>query len=151
VRVVPDTDFPDRFRQLERAFLGREEDNLREVEVAWARPRGRDVVVKFVGVDSPEEARKLQGESVWVPREEAVPLEEGSYYIPDLLGMEVVDEEGEVLGVLEDVWALPANDVYVVRRGGKEVLLPATEEVVREVDVKARRIVVRLLEGLEWS
>ena len=151
VRVLPETDFPERFLGLKKAFLGRDDDDLREVEVAWAKPRVRDVVVKFVGIDSPEEAEELRDLRIWVPREEALPLEEDSYYIPDLLGMEVVTEEGEFLGTLEDVWSLPANDVYIVRREGRELLLPATGEVVREVNIKARRMVVRLLEGLEWS
>jgi len=151
VRVLPETDSLERFLGLKRAFLGRDDDDLREVEVAWAKPRARDVVVKFVGIDSSEEAEKLRDLRIWVPREEALPLEEDSYYIPDLLGMEVVTEEGEFLGTLEDVWSLPANDVYIVRKEGKELLLPATGEVVREVDIGARRMVVRLLEGLEWS
>ena len=151
VRVLPETDSPERFLGLKKAFLGRDDDDLREVEVAWAKPRVRDVVVKFVGIDSPEEAEELRDLRIWVPREEALPLEEDSYYIPDLLGMEVVTEEGEFLGTLEDVWSLPANDVYIVRREGRELLLPATGEVVREVNIKARRMVVRLLEGLEWS
>jgi len=149
--VLPETDSLERFLGLKRAFLGRDDDDLREVEVAWAKPRARDVVVKFVGIDSSEEAEKLRDLRIWVPREEALPLEEDSYYIPDLLGMEVVTEEGEFLGTLEDVWSLPANDVYIVRKEGKELLLPATGEVVREVDIGARRMVVRLLEGLEWS
>lgn len=151
VRVLPETDSPERFLGLGRAFLGRDEGELREAEIAWAKVRERDVVVKFVGVDSPEQAEELRELRIWVPREEALPLEEDSYYIPDLLGMEVVTEEGELLGTLEEVWTLPANDVYVVRRGRRELLLPATAEVVREVDLEARRIVVRLLEGLEWS
>lgn len=149
--MLPETDSLERFLGLKRAFLGRDDDDLREVEVAWAKPRARDVVVKFVGIDSSEEAEKLRDLRIWVPREEALPLEEDSYYIPDLLGMEVVTEEGEFLGTLEDVWSLPANDVYIVRKEGKELLLPATGEVVREVDIGARRMVVRLLEGLEWS
>ncbi|MBX6394541.1 MAG: 16S rRNA processing protein RimM, partial [Alicyclobacillaceae bacterium] len=85
-----------------------------------------------------------------VPESELVPLPEGTYYIHQLVGCEVVDEEGVRLGELAEVLQPGANDVYVVRRPGRrDLLLPAIPSVIKQVSVEEKRIVVSLLEGLE--
>ena len=85
---------------------------------------------------------------VQVPREEAIPLEEGEYYYFQLVGLTVETESGERLGRLAEVLETGANDVYVVRGPRGEVLLPAVEDVIRQVDLESRRVVVRLLPGM---
>ncbi len=147
VRVVAEGPFQDAVPQLPRVSLvgpwGTEERQVESVR----RTQGA-FLVKLAGVDDRAAAERLRGAEVCVPRESAPPLPEGTYYVADLLGASVVTEAGEPVGTLEDVLHGPAHDVYVVRTGGKEVLLPAVREVVREVSADCRRIVVRLVPGL---
>ena len=147
VRVVPDTDFPERLRGLRVVWLvGSWGEEPRRVESV--RRAGDAFLFKLEGVDDRGAAERLRGAQVCVPREEAAPHPEGTYYVADLLGFQVVTEAGAVLGVLEEVLRGPAHDVYVVRGPGGEVLLPAVREVVREVRVEDRQITVRPVPGL---
>ena len=83
-----------------------------------------------------------------VPEDRLVPLPENHYYIYQLIGLDVYTDEGELLGKLADVLPTGGNDVWVVRTEKGEVLLPAIRQVVRKVDLEAKRIVVHLLSGL---
>ncbi|MDR7417263.1 MAG: ribosome maturation factor RimM [Armatimonadota bacterium] len=146
VRVLPDTDFPDRFQALRRVLVAGPEGEV-PYEVESVRPHGRFFLVKLRGVEDREAAEALRGRELRIPGEEATPLPEGTYYVADILGLEVRTEDGEVLGWVREVLRTGANDVYVVA-GNREILLPAIEEVVREVNLEARCMVVRLLPGL---
>jgi 16S rRNA processing protein RimM len=106
------------------------------------------VLLKFEGVDDRTQAETLRGQWVWLPIEEAVPLEEGECYLHQLLHMRVVTEDGEELGEVVDLIETGANMVYVVRGTRGEILVPDIKEVVVDVDVGARQITVRLLDGL---
>ncbi len=148
VRVVPDTDFPERLKELQTVWVVRG----REVEaraVESVRRAGEAFLVKLAGAQSREEAERLRGAALCVPREERRALPEGTYYVSDLVGAEVRTEGGELVGHLVDVLRGAAHDVYVVHGPRGEVLLPAVREVVRQVRVAERRVVVRLLPGLE--
>jgi 16S rRNA processing protein RimM len=102
----------------------------------------------FRGYDSPEQAKALNGWFVKVPEEEVVPLPEGAYYWFELIGMEVFSEGGERLGTIVDIFETGSNDVYVLKHGGKEVYIPATKEVIMQVDRKTKRMVIHLIDGL---
>ena len=107
------------------------------------------VIVKFKGIDNINQIEKYKGCDLLVTREQAVPLEENENFIVDLIGMKVVTEEGEVLGILTDVLQTGANDVYVVEtEQKKEVLLPAIPSCIRKVDVEEAVMTVHILEGL---
>jgi 16S rRNA processing protein RimM len=142
------TDFPERFRSLTRVFLTSPRGKQLSCPVAGAQVRNGVPYLRFEGYDVPEKARELAGMLVQVPEEETVPLPEGSYYWYELIGMEVVSETGEALGVITDIFRTGSNDVYVVKRGRKEFSLPATREVIRQVDRKAKRMVIHVIEGL---
>ncbi len=116
--------------------------------VERAREHHGRLIVKFRDVESVEAAEGLRGSTLWMTRGEIGALGDDRWFVQDILGIEVVTDEGERLGTLAEVMHMPANDVYVVRGDGGEILLPATEEVVREVDVEAGRMVVHLIEGL---
>jgi len=105
-------------------------------------------ILELEGVGTCEAADRLRSRLMWVARDAVGPLESGRWFIQDLIGVEVYTDEGEHLGKLTEVMHMPANDVYVVRGTGGEVLLPAIQDVVREVDIEAGRMVVHLLEGL---
>jgi 16S rRNA processing protein RimM len=106
------------------------------------------LVVRFEGVSTRESAEALRSCSVWLTRGQVGPLAEGRYFVQDIIGLEVRTEDDENLGTVEDVLSMPANDVFVVRGRGEEILLPVIEDVILGVDVDAGRIVVRLIEGL---
>lgn len=153
IRIWPQTDFPDiRFQKGSRLLLflpGQEDAAPAEVEVVSARPQKNMYLLKLKGIDSMTEAEKLKGGSLKVKDEDRVPLEEGEYYVRDIVGCAVISDEGENLGVVTDVLTPGANDVWVVKRPkGKDLLLPVIDEVVLDVDLSAKQIKVHLLEGL---
>ncbi len=151
VRVEPLSDVPARFSDLRRVFLSPEGKNPaaggRPVNVAGVRWDRDALLVRFEGVDTPEEARKLQGWYLKVPATEAAPLPEGHFYIYQLIGLEVVDTHGNPVGRLKDVLRRPANDVFVVERAdGRELLVPAIREAVADVSPGDGRVVIRPME-----
>lgn len=163
VKVYPTTEEPQRFKKYKEVFLtgpaGKGgQQGIHEcmhkctykcVHIESVKFFKQMVIVKFKECTSMEEAERLRGAELYVPREKAVPLKENEYYISDLIGMQVESDEGVALGVLDDVMQTGANDVYVVKQpDGREILLPAIKECIRLVDVKARHITVHLMPGL---
>jgi len=148
MKIEPMTDFPERFKDLRRVYLVSPAGKEIVCTVRTVRYAGGVPYLLFGGYDSPEQARTLNGWLVKVPEEETVPLPEGSYYWFELIGMEVFSEGGDKLGTIVDIFETGSNDVYVVKRGRKEVYIPATQEVIRQVDRAARRMIIHLMDGL---
>jgi 16S rRNA processing protein RimM len=144
VKVEPLTDFPERFERGSRLWLAGTERAVQS-----SRWRGRHVYLKLEGVETRDAAEALRGgELRAAPR----PLAGADrYYLHDIIGLRVEDAKGEALGKVADVLSTGANDVYVVRSERGELLLPAIEDVVREIDVAGGRIVVEVLPGLEFQ
>ncbi len=139
------TDFPDRFSLLKTVYVG---DELTPAVLEGHRLQGGKIILKLEGCEDRENAAELQGKLVYVTLEEAVPLAEDEYYVYEIMGLEVWTTEGEFLGYVDEVLHTGSNDVYVVKNGRGEVLVPALSDVVREVDLERGRIEVRLMEGL---
>jgi 16S rRNA processing protein RimM len=148
MKIEPMTDFPERFNGLHRVHLVSPAGRELAVEVKSVRYAGATPLLLFDGYNSPEAAKSLNGWFVKIPEEEVVPLPEGTYYWFELIGMEVVEENGASFGTLVDIFETGSNDVYVVKRGDKEIYIPATREVVRLVDKKGKRMTIRVPEGL---
>lgn len=148
MKIEPMTDFPERFKGLRRVYLVSPAGKEIACEVRSVRYAGDVPFLLFAGYDSPEKAKTLNGWLVKVPEEETVPLPEGAYYWFELIGMEVVSESGEKLGKIVDIFETGSNDVYVMKQGRKETYIPATAEVVKQVDRKEKRMVIHLLDGL---
>ena len=147
VKVFPTTDDPARFLDLERVFLdtGKEKKELRVSAVRFFKNL---VIVKFDGLDRIEDVERWRGKGLYVAREDAVELEEGEYFIADLIGTEVYTKDGK-LGELKDVLQTGANDVYIVDSPQYgEVLIPAIRECILSVDTENNRMDVYLLPGL---
>lgn len=148
VKVYPTTDDARRFDVLERVLLDTGKE-LCELEIERVKYFKQYVIVKFVDVDDINEIEPYKGKSLYVTREEAVPLGENEYYIADLIGMEVYLEDGSFFGTLKDVMETGANDVYVIwTEDKKEVLVPAIKDCIKEVDVEHGKMKIHLLKGL---
>jgi 16S rRNA processing protein RimM len=147
VKVDSYTDFPERFAAGAVLVLG---DELEPLTVRESRPHKGHLLVGFEEIEGRDDAETLRGEWLYVPEHAASELGENVYWVHDILGMKVISDEGVALGVVDDVLFTGANEVYVVHRGvGKpDLLLPATDEVIRIVDVPGRRLTVHLIPGL---
>lgn len=151
LRLLPLTDYPDRFRPGLTLYPSPRVDrpgNGEKLVLEAIRPAQGFLVVRFLGIDSREAAVRLVGLYIQVPEEELVPLPAGSWYIYQLIGLEVTTENGRHLGHLREVIS-GANDVYVVERpDGRKLLWPATKEAVAAIEPELGRIVVRDIEEL---
>lgn len=146
VRAIILTDFPERFALLKTVYLGEE---ARPVCLEGYRMHRGQVLLKLAGYNTRAEAEGLREVLVQVPASEAMPLPEGTYYMHEILGLEAWTEAGEFLGEVVEILETGANDVYVLQGGPLgEILVPALESVVREVDLEAGRMLVRLPPGL---
>ena len=148
VKVNPFVDDVLRFDDLEKVYIRRNKE-IKELQVEEVKYHKNMVLVKFKGIDKVEDAELLRNFYLEVDRENAIELEEGEYFIADLLGINVLTEENEQLGKLEDIFNAGSSDIYVVKtEEGKQILLPAISEVVKEINLKENKIIVHLLEGL---
>ncbi len=147
VKVFPTTDDAGRFKRLGSVLLDTGKER-RRLEIQSVRFFKQFVIVKFRGIDSINDVEGYRGKSLLVPREDAVELGEDEYYIADLIGMDVLTEEGH-FGILKDVLETGANEVYIIDsdRCG-EVLVPAIRQCILDVDTKENRMKIRLMEGL---
>ena len=143
VYVTPATDFPERFVSIDEIFIktrtGWEKLKIAAGSMVSGRP-----VLRFEGIDNPEDAARLTNRTLAVPRDQVVELSHDTFYIFDLIGCEVFDDRsGVLLGKVTEVERYPANDVYVITTiDGKKVLFPATRDFVKNIDIKNKKITV---------
>lgn len=148
IRAVIHTDFPERFRKLKEVSILHNRDRF-TYHISHTYRYKQFIVIKFEEVQNMNEAEKLKGALIQIPKEDAVQLPEGSYYIFDIIGMRVSNLDGKELGEIVDVIKTKANDVYIVKpKDGKQILIPALKTVVREIDIKNRKMMVELPEGI---
>ena len=148
VKVYPTTDDPRRFRRLKEVVLdtGREKLNL---EIEGVKFFKQFVILKFKGLDNINDIEKYRQKSLYVTRKNAVRLQRDEYFIADLIGLKVQDEDGTELGTVKDVIETGANDVYEVEMAdGRSLPLPAIKQCILNVDVENGMMQVHVLEGL---
>lgn len=150
VRVEIFTDYPERMGQHDALYLApsRTPDDVTRWEVESVRPHKGVMLIKLVGCDHRQAAEELRGMLVQLPFEEAVPLEDDEYYYFQLEGIDVETETGEWLGRVAEVLEPGAHDVYVVVGPRGEILLPAIEDVILNLDLEAGKMLVRPLPGM---
>ena len=149
MKVFPTTDDVNRFKRLKNVLL-ETQDGHKELEIERVRFFKQFVIIKFKGCDSINDIEKYKGKSIFVTRENAVRLGKDEYFIADLIGLAVKDEDDVILGEIRDVLETGANDVYVVKRDGKkDLLIPAIKQCILDVDTAAGIMKVHLLEGLD--
>lgn len=148
VKVKPFTDDITRFDRLKKVYIEKKAVK-KEYEIEEVKYHKDMVLIKFKGIENPEQANLLRDMYLLVDREEEQPLEEGTYYIVDMIGIDVYTEEGELLGKLEDIFNTGSNDIYVVKDElGKQILLPAISDVIKQIDMENRKMIVHLISGL---
>lgn len=148
VKVVPFTDNLSRFGDLKAVYLETKK-GLETFEIEEVRYSKNTVLLKLKGIDDINIAEKYKNCYVKIDRKNAVELPEDTYFIVDLLNCEVYTEENEILGSIIEVYPTGSNDVYVVKNEqGKQILLPAISQVIKQVDIENKKIIVHLLDGL---
>lgn len=149
VKVVPWTDSPDDFEAVEKVFLKIKSEYM-PLTVKSVRYQKNNLIVKFREFDNINDVEAFKGATLYCDRDELGELPEGVYYIVDLIGLTVVSDEGDVVGVIADVFNTGANDIYDVKREGKKnLLLPVIDEVVKEIDMEKGQVTVHIMEGLD--
>ena len=148
VKVFPTTDDPNRFTELKKVYLDTGKELLK-LEIQNVKFFKQFVILKFKGIDNINDIEKYKRCSLLIDREDAVELEENEYFIADLIGLDVVLEDDSAFGTLKDVLETGANDVYIIdTKEHGEVLIPAIEECVLEVDIEANKMKIHLMNGL---
>ena len=137
------TDFPERFTPKQKVYI----DGC-AMTIERSQRHKRNIILKLAAVDSIEAVEKLRGRYLEIPHTQAYPLAEGQYYRFQIIGLEVWTTRGELLGVITDIQPTGSSDVYVVRGQDGEFLIPATEDVVKSVDLEKGRMIIEVIEGL---
>ncbi len=148
LKIKPLTDDITRFEDLEAVYIEKAKE-LIKYNIQEVKYNKNMVLLKLEGIDDISEAEKYKNCYIKINREDALTLEENSYFVVDIIGLEVYTEEEELLGKVIEVFSTGSNDVYTIKNSeGKEILLPAISEVIKKVDIPNKKIIVHLLEGL---
>ncbi len=148
VKVNPFTADITKFERL-KSILIEKEKKLIEIEIEEVKYSKNQVLLKLKGINTIEEAEKYRGCYIKIARKDLDELPKGTYFIADLIGLAVYTEEGILLGKIYDIYNSGANDIYVVKDAkGKQILLPAIKEVIKQIDIEQEKIIVHLLKGL---
>ena len=151
LKVIPLTDDITRFEDLKTVYI-QEKKDLVEFKIQDVKYSKNMVLLKLEGIDDIGEAEKFNNFYIKINRKDAVELEEDSYFIVDIIGCKVFTDENEFLGKVIDVFQTGSNDVYTVKNNeDKEILLPAIEDVIKDIDIANKKIVVKLMDGLIWK
>ncbi len=148
VKVNPYTDDITRFEQLETVYIDTKKD-LEEHTIEEVKYVKNMVLLKFKDINDINTAEKYRNFYIKIDRKDAVKLPENTYFITDLLGLDVYSDNGDLLGKVDDIFPTGSNDVYVVKNElGKQLLLPAIKQVIKNVDIENGKIIVHLIDGL---
>ena len=148
VKVGVITSFPEHFKKLKVLYIKTKVD-FEAYQVQQARVSAKFVFLKLDGISSIEDAEKLRSKEIYIKQDQLAVLKEGEYYIHDLVGIRVFDEQDNLIGQIEDVELAASNDNYVLlTQDGKSHLIPAIREIVKQVDIKNKRMTIHVMEGL---
>ena len=148
VKVNSFSEDPKRFEKLSTIYV-KEKSEYKEYVIERVAYSKNQVILKLKGIDHIDYAEKLRNMYIYIKRSDLEPLEEGTYYIADLIGLEVYEDNGKFLGNVDDIFNTKANSVYVVRTPlGELKYLPGIPDVIQEVDLENKKIIVHLIPGL---
>lgn len=140
IKVYPLTDNIKRFRKLEKIYV-----DGKQINVVWCKLQPSTVIMKLENIDSVEEALKYKNKYITVERKDAVKLPEGRYFVTDIIGCMVYDTSNTPIGKINEIIFTGSNDVYWIK-GDKEVLIPAIKDVVVNIDVQNKKVIIKPLE-----
>ncbi len=150
LKVVPLVDNNNQFKEFKRLYV-QEKNTYKELKIEEIKFSKNLVLLKVEGIDTIEIATKFKNLYLFAKRED-IKLEKGAHFIVDLIGLEVYTEEGKLLGKLKEVLQPGANDVYVVKNEKNEqILIPVIPDVIKNIDIENKKIIVKLLNGLEFT
>jgi len=147
LRAIPYSGLPDRFLHLKTIYIDTGHE-MRGFILEDVQVQDQTSLLRMKGIETRDAAAALLKKELWVPEEQQIDLPEDVYFIHDLIGLKVFDEEGEYLGELAEVLSNAGNDVYAVRKDGREILVPAVSEFVKEVNLQQKKMVVQLIDGM---
>lgn len=148
VKVNPFTDDVNQFKNFKSIYV-KSKNIIKEYQIDEVKFHKQMVLIKFKGIDNPDDANLLRNSYLVVDRKDVEKLAQDTYYIVDMIGLQVYTEEGSLLGTLEDIYNTGSNDIYVVKtEKGKEILLPAIADVIKKIDMENKMIIIHLMEGL---
>ena len=148
VKVNSFSEDPQRFEKVKSIYVKSDKD-YKEYEIERVSYVKNQVVLKLKGINKIEYAEALRNLYIYVKREDLEELPEGTYYIADLIGLDVYEENGNLLGKVDDIFSTKSNDVYVVRTElGELKYLPSIPEVLKDIDLPNKKIIVNLIKGL---
>ncbi|MCD8181648.1 MAG: ribosome maturation factor RimM [Firmicutes bacterium] len=149
VKVVTWTDYPEDFEDIEYVYIKKKSDYER-LDISNIKYQKGNLIVKFAQIKDINEAERYKNSVLYAERDMLGELPEGVHYIADLIGLDVVTEDGEKIGVIADVFNTGSSDIYDVKREGKKnMLLPVIDDVVLNIDIEAKKVTVHILDGLE--
>jgi len=138
----------ERFFNLVDVYLGLNDKSVIKKTVSSVKINNKSIIFKFDSCSTRKDAEDLIGYYVFVDSKQKIKLPKGKYFIHDLIGLTLKDTAGNLYGILKDVLILPANNVYVVDYKDKEVLIPAIDEFIKNVDLNSKTITISLIDGL---
>lgn len=148
LKVKPFTDHVEQFAELKSILVVRNNE-MTEMKIIEAKFHKDMVLLKLEGIDDMNVAEKYKGSYLKIRREDARELEEGEYFIADIIGSDVYTDTGDYLGKVDDIYNTGAQDIYVVKDElGKQILLPSIKEVILNIDIENQKVTVHLLKGL---
>ena len=148
VKVNPFTEDIKKFDKLNEIYVDKKKE-LQLFQIENVNYNKHTVILKLKGIDTIEQAEEYRNCYIKIDREKEEKLPEGVYYIVDLLGLDVYTDEGKLLGKVDDIYNTGSNDIYVVKDElGKQILLPGIEEVLKQVDLENKKIIVHIINGL---
>jgi len=151
VKVNPFTDDIMQFERLKTVLIEKNGE-LIDVEILEVKYAKNQVLLKLKNIESIDDAEKYRNCYIKIPRKSARKLPENTYFIADLIGLKVYSDDEKLLGNVEDIYNSGASDIYVIKsEDGKQLLLPAIKEVIKEINLEEERIIVHLIEGLEFE
>lgn len=148
-KVFPTTENPKRFELLENIIINNKGE-FKTFEISKIAYHKKFVLVTVKEIDDINIAENYKGATILISENLAIPLEEDEYYARDLYDMEVLTEDGESIGIISDIFETGANDVYCIKRDNKkDLLIPAIKQCIISVDIKNKKMIVRILKGLD--
>lgn len=148
VKVISWTDYPEDFEDIEKVYIKRK-SGMEELDITNIKYQKNNLILKFKQITSIEEAEKYKNMILLADRDALGELPEGVYYVADLIGCKVITDDDRELGKISDVINTGSNDIYEVSGGEKKRYIPVIDEVVLNVDIEEKKVIIHMIDGLE--